>query len=147
MRVRLVMGLLLAMLWSERARAEEPEPTPPQAAPDLAACARTLSLLERLLLRQQWEQQRERERASVGVGGPVVGVVLGALAAGGSVYLFTGDRNERIGGGGLALFVAAPLLGVSIALLVERVGKRRAIERQLLEAPPIARGNPFLWTF
>jgi hypothetical protein len=144
------LALILGGAPARAADDDQPEPALalPHTAPDLAPEARALTLTERLLLRQQWVMYRRHERASIGVAGPVVGLVLGTLAAAGSAYLFTGNRNERIGAMGLGVFVAAPLLGVSISLLVERVAKRRAIEREIWGAPPVlARGNPFLWTF
>lgn len=141
--------VLLGWLWLACAPARAQEDAPEvelKGAPDLAPSAHDLPRVERLLLRQQWIQYREHERDSLRLAGPSIALLLGAGAAATSAWLYTGERNERVAASMVAIFVAAPLLGVSIALLAERVHKRRAIDREVWGTPPVSRG-PFRWTF
>jgi hypothetical protein len=116
----------------------------PRVGPLVAA--RELSLTERLLLREQWREYREHDRRSVNLAAPIVGLGLGFGATGLASWLIADeDRSERRLGAALAV-IAVPMLATAIGVLSVRVKKRRAIEREIWSAPPIA-SSPLRWRF
>ena len=103
----------------------------PARAKPLAPGARPPTLQERLLLREQWVRQKEHERSQIRLGGPLVGVLLGAAALGTSAWLLTRGADGRKGGIAMAVVLGLPITTVSAVILGKRVKKRRAIWREI----------------
>ncbi|HEY6877447.1 MAG TPA: hypothetical protein VI299_05480 [Polyangiales bacterium] len=108
--------------------------------------SRALSLSERLLLRQQWMMYREHDRRAVKIAGPSVGLTLGVGALGVAGWLLAQDEDPRKRAGALMCIFSVAALTTSVWMLVKRVKKRRAIEREIWGATPIS-SAPLSWRF
>ena len=62
-------------------------------------------------------------------------------------WMMTNDpAGQRVTGGILTAVIAVPVIATSIWVLTVRVKRRRAIEREIWETPPISR-SPLTWSF
>lgn len=95
--------------------------------------ARPLAPEERLLLRDQWVRQRERDRSEIGVAGPIVGIVVGVGLLSLEAWMIARLRGSAALGIALPIVTlfSLPTLILSAVVLKRRLSQRRAIEREI----------------
>jgi len=119
----------------------------PKGKVPVAPGARTMTLTERLLLRQQWMTYRENDRRAIKIVGPIFGLTASLGVLGLTSWMMTDDNvHVQVTGGVLTGVLLVPLITASIWVLTTRVKKRRAIYREIWEAPPVS-ALPLAWRF